>query len=125
MTQNGLGDQDQTEIQKPSHLPERPDRKRVFYANSVTWLFMEGQEAVLDFKLVMPEDYKDAIEKGKEADGWTTGEANIALDHVPVEVRIYMPFNQFARLIERMSKTWQKWKETAKDKDQEPGTRNG
>ena len=56
MAENDFQDKDQQnleqdEVGKVDKLPERPGQNRVFYANTITWLFTEGQEAVLDFKL--------------------------------------------------------------------------
>ncbi len=92
----------------------RPGRDRVFYANAVNWQFSENQDATLDFRLVMPEDFmaaKPEIETA--AKGVVQGSASVDLSQVPVEVRVYLPFNQFQKLLKQMADVWKQQTEEA------------
>lgn len=62
----------------------------------------------------MPEDYVALTEKETKEEGLTHGSFTIDLDEVPVEVRIFMPFNQFEKLVERMHALWNKMQEAPK-----------
>jgi hypothetical protein len=116
-----MGENDSEEKRKvagTSKILDRPSRERVFYANSVNWIFSENQEAILDFKLVMPEDFKAARpEMETEAEGVTQGSANVNLGNVPVEVRVYLPYNQFQKLLKQMADVWKLQTEETKKRE--------
>lgn len=90
----------------------RPPRERVFYANAVNFAVSEDQEGILDFKIVMPEDVRLAqirktYEDEDEESIRVTGHS-IDLDEVPVEVRVYMPINQFEATCRRLGRLWER-----------------
>lgn len=90
---------------------KRPEREHVFYANAFNFAYNEQQEAILDFKLVMPEDFKFAAMQTVEEGGEevTKGSVSINLSDVPIGVRVYMPMNQFLMVCQRLGKVWQKF----------------
>lgn len=89
---------------------ERPDRSRIFYANAVDWIVSEGQEVVIDFKLVMKEDFAATAKYQLKETGRFEGTANVDLDKVPVEVRVYLPFNRFVGFMKKMAEMWEEYK---------------
>jgi len=112
---------DQQSDEKVVHFPlTRPSRERVFYSNAANLAFNEQQEAIFDFRLVMPEDLQVASQTGSvEDDEIVEAKAGtIEIRQVPIEVRVYMPFNQFLSLCGRMARLWEKFKASAEDQSQ-------
>lgn|GEM_PF-3980926 len=89
---------------------QRPTRDRVFYANAVNVAFNQEQEAIFDFKLVMPEDFTMVAEPRTEPEDeeLKQGPVSVDLQQVPVEVRVYMPINQFLGACARMARLWER-----------------
>jgi hypothetical protein len=81
-------------IQQISSITEqtKPQADRVFYANSINWLVTQ-QEAIFDFRLVLPEDYK--IQAEATPVGTIEGTADVDLSSIPVAVRVIIPRFQF------------------------------
>lgn len=96
-------------------LVERPCRERIFYANAASFAFNESQEAIIDFRLVMPEDLglttiSQVVEQDEE-EVISAETQSIDLRRIPVEVRVYMPINQFNSFVQRMARLWESLKE--------------
>jgi hypothetical protein len=96
---------------------ERPDRGNVFYANAFSFFYNEEQEAILDFRLVMPEDFQIAAGRKEEEGGEEVIKRTVSvnLNDVPIGIRVYMPMNQFKTMCQHLGGVWKKLQQTEKD----------
>lgn len=97
------------ESTQKSEVRSRPPHHRIFYANAVNYSVNPDQEAILDFMLVGPEDLNMELQATvKEDEEETLEKKSISLKTLPIEVRVYMPINQFMIMCKRMARLWQK-----------------
>lgn len=99
-------------------MSEGREIKTTMYANAVSWKLGEN-EGIVDFHIIHPEMAMAEAEKAEEG-SIDDNKVKVNLDELPVEMRVFLPRQQFLRMAQLMGEMREQMDKETAEKGKSP-----